>query len=144
VPYAHPITKSNISYLLQQVLERAGIITITPRQEGRNPTLDRKETPRSHGFRKMVNTIMIHAHVELVVRKMLLNHNIGLDASYYRPSEEDLLNEYLKCVDFLTINEEDRLRLKVNKLTAEQNRIVKKLDKIDLLAKKLGITDDDE
>lgn len=121
--YPHPITKSNISYLLQQVLERAGIITITPRQEGRNLTLDRKQTPRSHGFRKMVNTIMIKAHVEPVVRKVLLNHSIGLDANYYRPSEEDLLNEYLKCVDLLTVNNEFRLQKQVNTLELENKEL---------------------
>ena len=43
----------------------------------------------------------------------------------------------------LTINEEARLQQKVQKLTAEQDRIMKKLNKIDALAEKLGIIDEE-
>ena len=44
---------------------------------------------------------------------MLLGHKIGLASAYYRPSEDEMLNEYLKAVDNLTINEENRLKRKV-------------------------------
>ena len=42
-----------------------------------------------------------------------------LDFNYYRPSIDDILTEYLKAVDSLTINEEYRLKRKVNELTNE-------------------------
>jgi hypothetical protein len=34
----------------------------------------------------------------------LLSHSIGISNSYYRPSENELLEDYLKVVDSLTIN----------------------------------------
>jgi hypothetical protein len=46
-----------------------------------------------------------------------------LDANYYRPSEEDLLNEYLKCVDLLTVNNEFRLQKKINTLELEKKEL---------------------
>ena len=44
---------------------------------------------------------------------MLLGHMIGLAFAYYKPIQEDMLNEYLKAVNLLTINEENRLKQKV-------------------------------
>jgi hypothetical protein len=34
----------------------------------------------------------------------LMGHSLGLSDSYYRPTEEEILNDYLKAVDVLTIN----------------------------------------
>jgi hypothetical protein len=54
---------------------------------------------------------------------MLLGHSIGLSGSYYRPDSREMLQEYLKAVDLLTISEENRLRIKVDELTQEQDEI---------------------
>jgi integrase len=62
----------------------------------------RHEFKTVHGFRKFFKTtcekVMKSINVEL-----LLGHNIGLSNSYYRPSENELLEDYLKAVDSLTI-----------------------------------------
>ena len=62
--------------------------------------------------------MMIKAHVNTIVKEYLLGHNLQLDQNYYRPNfEEDVVPEYLKALDLLTINEEFRLQKKVKKLT---------------------------
>ena len=33
-----------------------------------------------------------------------MGHSIGISDSYYRPSDKDILDDYLKAVDLLTIN----------------------------------------
>ena len=43
--------------------------------------------------------------------------------SYVRVTTEDLLSQYMKAVDNLTINEENRLRRKVERLEEEQNEV---------------------
>ena len=40
----------------------------------------------------------------------------GLKANYYRPKEEYLLQQYLKVVDLLTVNEEQKLSIQVKEL----------------------------
>ena len=35
----------------------------------------------------------------------LMNHSIGVSNSYYRPQEKELLDDYLKAVEHLTIKE---------------------------------------
>jgi chromosome segregation ATPase len=52
-----------------------------------------------------------------------MGHSIGLDDNYFKPSENDVLEEYLTAVDWLTINEENRLKKQVKELTNKQDEI---------------------
>jgi hypothetical protein len=56
-----------------------------------------------HGFRKFFKTTCERAMKSINV-ELLLGHNIGISRSYYRPSEKELLEDYLKAVDSLTLN----------------------------------------
>ncbi len=65
----------------------------------------------SHGFRKFFET-----ECEMVMKsidvEILMGHGFskrGLKANYYRPSDNYLLEQYLKAVDLLTISEENKL-----------------------------------
>jgi hypothetical protein len=62
------------------------------------------EWKAAHGFRKYFKTkteqAMLPIHVE-----MLMGHDTGISMSYYRPTEKTLLEDYLKAVDLLTIND---------------------------------------
>jgi len=66
---------------------------------------------------------MINAGVTGAAKEMLLGHSIGLDDKYYRPTPAQLLDEYIKAIDMLTINEENRLRKKVEELTVRTSDI---------------------
>ena len=36
--------------------------------------------------------------------EITMSHNIGVSASYYKPTEREVIEDYLKAVDSLTIN----------------------------------------
>jgi hypothetical protein len=74
------------------------------RLEGERQKHNRKAVSRTTGFRKLVNTTMVKCKVDPLIKVMLLGHHTGLEENYYRLEEQDLLNEYLKCVDTLTVN----------------------------------------
>jgi hypothetical protein len=101
----------------------AGIIQIEQLKEGEDPTKKRKAVMRSHGFRKFVNTTMVDCRIDSSIRNKLLGHSIGLDKSYWKPQVTDLLTEYLKVVDALTINDEDRLKRQVETLKTNKSEI---------------------
>jgi hypothetical protein len=75
----------------------------------------RHEFKGVHGFRKFFET-----HCQLVMNhnniKMLMAHSLGESGNYHRPTETQLLEDYLKAVDLLTVNEEYRLSIKINEL----------------------------
>jgi integrase len=79
----------------------------------------RKEVMRFHGFRKYFNTMLNQAGCKPVIKELLMGHSVGLDDSYLRPSESELVHEYLKAVDLLTISEEKQLKHEVEKLKTE-------------------------
>ena len=54
---------------------------------------------------------------------MMLRHSIGLSDSYYRPDANEILQEYLKAVHLLTINEKNRLKRKMEELSSEADQI---------------------
>jgi hypothetical protein len=69
-----------------------------------------------HGFRKFFKTqterVMKSLNVEI-----LMGHDIGISKPYYKPSEQELLQDYLKAVDLLTIhNSNSKLEKQVKEL----------------------------
>ena len=49
--------------------------------------------------------------------ELLMGHSLGPTDSYYKPQESDVLNDYLKAVPLLTINDESSLQAQVTELT---------------------------
>jgi integrase len=120
---AKKITANAIVLSISKRLHLAGIIPIEELKEGEHSSSKRKRIARTHGFRKFVNTVMVNARINDTIRNMLLGHSTDLDDAYYCPKPNDLLEEYIKVVDLLTINEENRLRRQVEQLTIDKNEI---------------------
>jgi integrase len=83
--------------------------------------IDKSDIPACHGFRKFFTTQLINSKVNPEIREMLLGHKIGLASAYYRPTEQDFRNEYDKARNNLTIADENRLRIKVEKLEIDKS-----------------------
>ena len=62
----------------------------------------RHEFQAVHGFRKFFKS-----HCEQMMKsinvEILMGHTIGVSDSYYKPSEKEILEDYLRAVDVLTI-----------------------------------------
>jgi hypothetical protein len=102
---------------LKYALVRAGIRSITSSKK-------RKEISLNHGFRKFTMTTMSNANINVEKREMLLGHSIGLGDSYYRPTEQQMLFEYLKVVNDLTIDPAHRYQKQLE-IIEEQNNYQK-------------------
>jgi hypothetical protein len=91
------LKSSGIKRLIEHALWEQGI---------RKPLKDgakRHEWKAAHGFRKFYKSrteqVMKPINVEFT-----MGHNIGISSSYYKPTERDVLLDYLKAVDLLTIS----------------------------------------
>ena len=62
----------------------------------------RHEFQAHHAFRKFFKSVCERKMKSLDV-EMLLGHGVGLADNYYRPQESEILEEYLKAVQGLTI-----------------------------------------
>jgi len=74
----------------------------------------RHEFKTMHGFRKYFKTTCEVAGMKPANIELLLGHDIGLSSSYYKPTESQLLEDYLIVTDSLTLDERFRLRKEVD------------------------------
>ena len=77
----------------------------------------RHEFQLDHGFRKWFKTQCEIAGMKSINIEILMGHSIGISDSYYRATDHDLLKNYRKASDFLTIQVEHRLHREVSELT---------------------------
>jgi len=88
-----------------------------------DPGMKRHEFQADHGLRKFFKTRCELSGMMPINIEILMGHSVGISDSYYRATESEVLEDYLKAIDLLTINEENRLRKKVKILEIETSRI---------------------
>jgi hypothetical protein len=91
------LASSAIKRLIERAIWEQGLRQ--PLKKGQR----RHEWKSAHGFRKYYKTrseqVMKSINVEIT-----MGHNIGVSRSYYKPSEKEVLEDYLKAINVLTIN----------------------------------------
>jgi integrase len=134
----HPrhVSLKTISKTLRQKSIQAGLIKVDHIGNKRGSQM-RKDIPLIHGFRKFFNTALMNADVNLSFKELLMGHSVKLDDVYYdinsKKSRNKLLEEYSKAIDYLTINEENRLKKKVEELTVRADKMQELKNQIDEL-----------
>jgi len=104
-----------------------------------NKTKKRHEFKSTHSFRKMFETKCQNSKMNHNNIKILMDHSLGESQNYHRPTEDELLQDYLNVIDLLTINEENRLRKKVEMLTMEKSKADLALKQIEDVKKQMGL-----
>jgi integrase len=115
------------SHLIQQTMTRLQYRSMVIEKETADTATQRgrirKEFMRCHALRKKFNSICIENNMNFVIKEMLMGHkkNLGLDVNYFRPQQNQLLNEYLKVVDDLIVDESHRLQKQVQELKEQDD-----------------------
>ena len=83
-----------------------------------------------HSLRKYFKTHAELAGMKPINVETLMGHSTGISDSYYRPTEKNLLDDYLRAVPQLTVSEVEEVRhqsLEVEKANAERLRLLEGL-----------------
>ncbi|HEY7080849.1 MAG TPA: hypothetical protein VH500_14190 [Nitrososphaeraceae archaeon] len=109
------LKSSGVKRLLERAIWEQGIRQ--PLKEGAK----RHDWKAAHGMRKLYKTraeqVMKPINVEIT-----MGHDIGLSASYYKPTIQEVLGDYLKAVPLLTVHAENLiLQKQINELTEKTN-----------------------
>jgi integrase len=83
----------------------------------------RHEFKTAHGFRKYFKTQSEQAGVPSIKVEMCLGHSLGVSDSYIRFTEEQMLQDYQKAIEYLTINQNVVL---INRSIKKQGEYVQK------------------
>lgn len=65
----------------------------------------RHEFKTAHGFRKYFKTQAEQARIPSIKVELLMGHSLGVSDSYAKFTEEQMLEDYLKIIDFLTVDQ---------------------------------------
>jgi integrase len=148
--YPKAMKLHNLWSLVNETITKAGVRERERMTEGMPTGQHRKQIPMAHGFRRFFNTALMNADVHPSFKKLLMGHSVQLDEVYYDKgsdkSRAKLLEEYSKAIDALTINEENRLRKKVEELTpksdemqAMRNELAATKEQIDQILATFGV-----
>jgi hypothetical protein len=98
----------------------------------------RKEKKRRHEFSIHSLRKFFKTRAEQVMRQInvetLMGHSTGISDSYYRPTEKELLEDYLKAVPLLSISESEELKRVVQ---VEEQRNSEKIRRLEALVEEL-------
>ena len=87
----------SVEKIMDEVLRKSGVKT--------------SEAMRSHALRKGFMSTCERTGMKSINVKMLMGHSIGVENSYYKPTDDDLLNDYMThAADALTIDPTQRLK----------------------------------
>ena len=102
------LSSLGVKRLIERALKGQGIRKKLPLGQKRH------EFQADHGFRKFFKT---HAEQNMkpINVETLMGHSTGISDSYYRPNENELLNDYLKAIPELVILPENRQKLGIKK-----------------------------
>ena len=127
-----------VKRLLDRALWEQGIRHILP------PGKKRHEWKGAHGYRKFYKSraeqVMRPINVEIT-----MGHDLGISESYWRPTEAEVLDDYLKAVPLLTINGESlALQNQIKELSEKTNsndyllkaKLQEREEQLNLLVKK--------
>ncbi len=134
VGYPKPLKSSGIKSLMERALKTQGVEKILKIGTNHNT---RREWKVLHGFRKFFNSVLVNANVNHTKKERLMGHDTRLDNSYFKPNYQDLLDSYLTVVNSLTLNEEFRLRQKVERLEVERSYVDQLRSDIEQIKKSL-------
>ena len=83
-----------------------------------------------HGFRKFFATRLENAGVGRLVVETLLGHRVSLASNYYKPTEKELMEAYIKAIPEITISEAAEARSEMQKRLIESGVKIAELEKI--------------
>jgi hypothetical protein len=86
-----------------------------------DPSSRRYAVPVDHGFRRFYKTRCEIGGMKPANIELLLGHDIGISSSYYKPTEDELLKDYLDHVEHLLIDHEGKILTELNTLQKEYN-----------------------
>jgi hypothetical protein len=104
------LKSSGIKRLMERVLYGQGIRTKLKAGKKRH------EFQVDHGYRKFFKTRCELGGMKPINIEKLLSHSTGISDSYYRATEQELLDDYLKTMHSLIIDERNKLKKRIDKL----------------------------
>lgn len=116
-----PLSIKGLQFVINGILKKSGIERI---KRG-----NRYDKAICYGFRKRFNTILkLDNNVNSNIAEKLMAHKRGLDGRYLTPTREQCFAEFVKAIPELTIDESQRLRIRLKESKSDKDSRISKLE----------------
>lgn len=135
----HPqaISRRAIQFTMNRLLKSTGIRVLIPPTELTVNKSKRTHIMECHGLRKFFETNAFRAGMDLICVRRLMGQRAGLEDSYLKLTEEELLEGdskhtgYIGIIDQLTIDESNILRQENKILKIDRNNFELRLQRVE-------------
>ena len=133
----HPqgMDTNSIRKILGSHLVKCGIRTVEHPTAPKSTKRCRKAVALANGFRKFTISSFIRAGLRHEIRELLVDHSTQLDQNYFRPSEEEVLEQYILAEPYLTMDPSVRLSQENQTLTMDRNKLESRLERLEQACK---------
>lgn len=128
------MTEIGVTNVVLKIRFRTGIVEEQYLTEKQKNGQLRSHIMTLHGFRKYLDTTATGNGMDKLYVEHIMGHDIGLKGSYYKPTVGEILEGndrmrgYISIINDLAINEENRLKNKVQNLEQERNSLLTDID----------------
>jgi hypothetical protein len=133
-PHKHKVSMKNLESMIYKLIYESGIRNYNEKKARLG---DRHKNMMTHSFRKFFENKCLEGGVDPFYVSVLMGHKagIGVERHYYRPSaingENSLLELYVKkAMPYLTISNEERMRLKNLELEMRTQKYEEMMNKV--------------
>ncbi len=117
------ITKQALENIVNRAATNAGL-----RKDKKN---GRYEVQLDHGFRKRFNTVLkLNKKINSNIVEKLMGHKRGLDGVYFKPTVDELFDEFKIGIPDLTIDDSERLASRNRELEVEKSELERKIPQL--------------
>jgi len=117
------ITKQAIENIVNRAATNAGL--------RKNKKNGRYEVQLQHGFRKRFNTVLkLNKKINPNIVEKLMGHKKGLDSVYFKPTIDELFEEFKIGITDLTIDDSERLASRNSELEEQKSELEKKIPQL--------------
>jgi site-specific recombinase XerC len=114
------VTLGALDMAFTRLTRSVGIRPKEKKEEEGRKRQDRHDIMLFHGIRKYVNHALVNAGCNVIAKELLIGHAApGLEGSYLRPTQGELLAEFVKAIPALSLSQESELRQQVDRLRVE-------------------------
>jgi integrase len=142
---SNKISTFRMRSIVAEIARESGLRQILTEKTTHSKTAKRTDIMANHGLRKFFETNAHRAGMDLIYIRRLLGQKSGLENSYLKLEEQELLEGdsrhvgYIGIMDQLTISEENRLKRKVETLQIEVSKVDGVLADLAQMRQQLGL-----
>ena len=121
----------NSKDMVRNILVSSGLRGVVKGRPGRTGK------SQNHAFRKRFETILVNANIHQKYVEYMMGHHEKQDRHYFKPTDEELYNNFKKAISLLTIDKTTLMDVQLENQRIDKTQLLDEMEKNQILEKRL-------